>query len=729
MSNSSLFWVKWLYQKIHKGSAFVVLALAIGAASFIILLDLTPIVPSRFVAFVLIVLNSTLVLLLLGKIWQEFLPTVTAWRARRKASRLHIRIVTLFCLVATLPALAIAIIGVVSLNLGLDRWFNKTTSEIITSSVNIANVYARETLQTLSISAYGMAFSLDNKELLLNQPMEYRRRMTIQAAARNLRGAFLLSSNGDVYLSASLPHQAGVPIPSAELIAKARFGEPFLFQPGIHGYFGVILKFENMNDSYLYIVRDVDENILHALRLTDLNTERYGQLVQTRVPTQIVFWLLYTLLFLVMLLSAIWAGTAVADRLVKPIRLLIDAADGVAAGNLDIKPLPSDPTRGGDISLLIETFNYMVQELKTQRQELIAVRDQIDERRRFSEAVLRGVTAGVVGVDGHAHITIMNRSAERMFQVRFSDIVGQSLAALNKEIHAVFCQAGDLQKRNYRDHIIVARAGHSRVYNVQITWEDSQEAGCSCVVTIDDITELVEAQRSAAWANVARRIAHEIKNPLTPIQLSVQRVQKRYADSLGEGREVFDLCMDTIIRQVETIELMVNEFSSFARMPKPKLEKLDLRLPLRDAAFLIAVSRSDIIFEQDFGESELIGCFDKGLVTQAVSNLIKNATESIDAARLRSQEAGRILICAYIQKGKIIVEIIDNGKGLPQQEREKLLEPYITTRKKGTGLGLAIVKKIVEDHAGQLELYDAPKEFYGGKGAMIRISFPQANNC
>ena len=423
-----------------------------------------------------------------------------------------------------------------------------------------------------------------------------------------------------------------------------------------------------------------------------------------------------------LLLSAIWTGIAVADRLVRPIRLLIGAADNVATGNLDVS-VPVHRS-DGDVGSLSQTFNTMVRQLGSQRRELVAAKDQIDERRRFSEAVLSGVTAGVISVNGDGVIGIINRSAEAMFSLDPAMAAGKNLTALVPEIGLVFEVAHATGRSVYRDQVAMSRRGSARTFNVQITLEDAGSLEHSYVVTVDDITDLVEAQRSSAWADVARRIAHEIKNPLTPIQLSAERLRRRYGKVITEDREVFEQCTETIIRQVGDIGRMVDEFSSFARMPKPDIKTVDLREALREASFLVEVSRSDIRFERDFGDLPLLGQFDSRLMGQAFGNVIKNAAESVDSIVKEGLNDGHILIRSRRVADTLVVEILDNGKGLPREHRQRLLEPYMTTREKGTGLGLAIVKKIVEEHGGQLELHDAPEDFYTGRGAMIRMIFP-----
>ncbi len=427
-----------------------------------------------------------------------------------------------------------------------------------------------------------------------------------------------------------------------------------------------------------------------------------------------------------MVLAAIWTGLAVADRLVRPIRQLIGAADEVSTGNLDVSVAVR--ASDGDVASLGDTFNTMISQLKSQRNELIAAKDVIDERRRFSEAVLAGVTAGVIGVDAQGIITIVNRSAETMLAISAEASLGKNLSAILPHVGRVFQVGRSSGRPVYREPVTFYRAGAERTFNVQVTLEEREadDEGESYVVTIDDITDLVQAQRSTAWADVARRIAHEIKNPLTPIQLSAERIRRRFGKSITEDREIFDQCTDTIIRQVGDIGRMVDEFSAFARMPKPDMQSLDLREPLREASFLVEVSRPNITFERDFGSTPLTGTFDSRLMAQAFGNVIKNAAEGIEAIEREGGEPGVVRIIARPKNGMIEVDVIDNGKGLPRENRQRLLEPYMTTREKGTGLGLAIVKKIVEDHGGRLELHDAPADFHDGKGAMIRIALPPA---
>lgn len=705
----------------------IIISLLLATASFLVLLGATPIELSRAVCIAFICVNLFFVLLLCFTIVYRVFPIVKSWQVGRAAARLHFRIITLFSVVASLPALAVAIVAVVTFNMGLDRWFNNNTQQIVNSSINIANVYAAEMLNSLEYNSYYMERSLDNETLLRTNLLKYKRLMTMQAAAYRMKAAFLLSENGKIYVSSYLGDEKDLPIPPKSLIDQAKAGRPFAFQPGKHDYFGVIVKLNNIKGTYLYVIRDVHSSVLNALRLTEYNTNRYKYMQEMRVPLQIAFAVLYLCLFLAMWLSAILTGLKVANRLVRPIRRLIGAADKVAMGQLNVS-LPVD-MRDDDVAQLSKTFNYMVVELKDQRDALLLAKDIIDERRRFTEAVLSGVSAGILGINAHGKITIINKSFEKMFNFSCKNCNEYSIETLTKEIGAekiqeVFEKARLSYRCFYTEQVTINASNHMRVYNVQITGEEGKTTERSWVVTIDDITDLVEAHRSLAWADVARRIAHEIKNPLTPIQLSAERINRRYSKFITQDKEIFDKCIETIIRQVNDIGRLVSEFSGFARMPKPKMEKLDIKIALNEACFLIEVSKNDIKFIRNLGKDPLYGNFDARLITQAFGNIIKNASESIDSTKTQ----GTILIQSYKKDNMIIVEIIDNGKGWPQHKREELLEPYITTRAQGSGLGLAIVRKIVEEHKGTMELLDAPLDFCDGQGAMVKMMFPIYNN-
>ncbi len=712
------------------GIITIVGALISAAISFVILIGLAGIDPTENVTMAVIAVNSVFILALIALIAREAHRIITARRVGKAASRLHVRIVAMFAIVAAVPAILIAIIASITLEIGLDRWFEIRTKTIINSSLSIAEAYVQENARNLQGTTLSMANDLDNNRSVYNlDPGGFQRLLRDQAQGRALAHAALIRADGSVVMQATTARDVEFPSPPTEAIEVAADGLPALIEPRIRNIVGAIVKLRQIPDIYLYTLRLVDPEVIRARQLVRANAEDYRTLEGNRTFTQIAFALSYLGLALVIVMAAIWTGIAVADRLVRPIRQLIGAADVVSTGNLDVQV----PVRrsDGDVASFAETFNTMIRELKSQRNEVVAARDMMDERRRFSEAVLAGVTAGVIGVGQDGDITVINRSAETMLNLDSNAAQGKKIMSILPQVGRVFEIARDSRRAAYREQVTFFTGGAERTFNVQVTIEQSErrDEPRSYVVTVDDITDLVQAQRSTAWADVARRIAHEIKNPLTPIQLSAERIRRRFGKVIVEDREIFDQCTDTIIRQVGDIGRMVDEFSSFARMPKPAMQKMDLRDALREASFLVEVSQSDIKFERRFDKEPLLGTFDSRMIGQAIGNVIKNAAEAIEGAEFKDREAGAILVRAGKARGFIVVDVIDNGKGLPRENRQRLLEPYMTTREKGTGLGLAIVKKIVEEHGGRLELHDAPIEFHGGRGAMIRIILPELTDA
>ena len=707
------------------GIIAIVGALLTAAISFAILIGATPIAPDRTITLILIVLNAVFILFLTILIGREVHRILTARRVGRAASRLHVRIVAMFALVAAIPAIMVAIVASVTLNVGLDRWFEIRTKTIINSSLSIADAYVQENARNLQGTTLSMAYDLDNARTLYGLDRTgFLDLLTKEAVGRGLAHAALVKPDGSFVMSARTSADFAMPEPPEGSVQEAENGQPLLIAPETRNIMGAIIKLKELDGLFLYTIKLVDPEVIKARQIVRANTDEYRGLEANRRPSQIAFALPYLSLTLIIILSAIWTGIAVADRLVRPIRQLIGAAAEVATGNLDV----SVPVRAsdGDVASLGDTFNKMLLELRSQRNEILAAKDLIDERRRFSEAVLAGVTAGVIGVDHDGIITIVNPSAEALLATSTAAAVGENLSKVLPHVGSVFEIGRESGKPVYREQVTFFRAGAERTFNVQITVEededDTQEN--SYVVTVDDITDLVQAQRSSAWADVARRIAHEIKNPLTPIQLSAERIKRRYGKVITEDREVFDQCTETIIRQVGDIGRMVDEFSAFARMPKPEMKAIDLRDPLREASFLVEVSHPEVTFERAFGDEPLTGTFDTRLLAQAFGNIVKNAAEAMEGADRSDGSHGIIRIQAQRQGDAIRVDVVDNGKGLPRENRQRLLEPYMTTREKGTGLGLAIVKKIVEDHGGRLELHDAPEEFHGGRGAMVSIILP-----
>ncbi|MFC3162549.1 sensor histidine kinase NtrY-like [Ciceribacter thiooxidans] len=702
-------------------------ALACAVFTLPVLLGLTPIAPTSNVLIASAVLNSLFVVGLMFLIGREVSRLVRARTRGRAAARLHVRIVALFSVVAITPAILVAIFASITLNVGLDRWFSIRTQSIVSSSMDVAQAYMLENASYLQGQTISMANDLDrNRALFFLDRTGFVQLMTRQAKGRGMLGAFLVRQDGSAITQAEIKTDKPLPAIPKDALESAAAGQPTLIPPGVTNLVGAIIKLDSISGTFLYTIRAVDPKVMAAMRLMEDNTAEYKAMEAGRTSLQIAFAVLYLGFALIVLLAAIWTAIAIADRIVRPIRLLISAADNVASGNFNVVV----PVRSvdGDVGSLSLTFNKMISQIRTQRDEILEAKDEVDDRRRFIEAVLSGVTAAVIGVEDDGVITIVNPSAEYFLAQSSEEIVGKKLSVIAPEIDRVMAEAAVRHRGEYRQQINLIRGGKERTLSVQVTREETRGAADAYVITLDDITDLVIAQRSTAWADVARRIAHEIKNPLTPIQLSAERIKRRYGRQIDESdRAVFDQCTDTIVRQVEDIGRMVDEFSAFARMPKPAKQRSDLRHILRDAVFLREMGNNDVTFLREFGDKPLEGSFDARMLGQAVGNLIKNAVEAIEAVPAEERRGGKVLVRSTYDEGQdsFVVDVIDNGRGLPVENRHRILEPYMTMREKGTGLGLAIVKKIIEEHGGQLELHDAPAEFDHGRGAMIRIILPR----
>ncbi|ORE95955.1 sensor histidine kinase NtrY-like [Acuticoccus yangtzensis] len=709
------------------GVVVVPLALLAVTGTFLTLTGLTPIEPTTSVIVIALIVNTILVMLLVGGVIYEAFKLFRARSAQRAGARLHVRIVALFSVMAVLPAVLVAVVATLTLSRGLDRWFEDRIQAMVVNSVKVADAYVGEHSRAMTGDLLAMTRDLERAKNIYDlEPTRFDRFFQAQTALRNLPSAFLLNGAGEVITRAVVEPSVDLRMPPPEAMREALKGRPVQISPGEADQVGGIMKLASYHDTYLYIARLMDPDVNGFLRLTRANAEEYIRLEQARRGVSVAFGLVYAGVTLVLLVCAIYLGFGFANSLVAPIRELIGASDRVSKGDLDVEV----PVRffDGDIAHLGETFNAMTSTLKRQHDDLIAANDQAERRRRFTEAVLGGVSAGVIGIDSDGRVTLANSSALAMLDLYESDIVGRTLTEVVPELRAVLEGEGGLARLRVKpEQISLPRKGRERMISVRATTDRTDVARPGYVLTLDDITDLVTAQRTSAWADVARRIAHEIKNPLTPIQLSAERIKRRYGKQIREDdHAVFDQCVDTIVRQVDSIGHMVNEFSNFARMPAPAMERLDLREAVREAVFVQGIVNEQIIKTTDLPDEPAIAHFDQRLVTQALSNLVKNAAEAIEPTTEAERGGpGRIHTHLFVNEaGETVVDIIDNGIGFPSSGRERLLEPYMTTREKGTGLGLAIVKKIAEEQGGRIELLDASAVSENTRGACVRFVLP-----
>jgi two-component system nitrogen regulation sensor histidine kinase NtrY len=712
----------WIGRRVWAVGAIVV-AMVSALLTFVGLTGLAPIEPTRPVVIGFLIVNAISIAVLLVIVGIEVWQVVQARRQGRAASRLHVQVVALFSIIAALPAILVAIIANVTLDRGLDRLFSTRTKAVIENSESIARAYLNEHAQLIHGDILGIANDLARARPLLDQDREsFRQFLTQGARSRNLRKAMLIDKDVNVIESAETGLTQAFAIPAPEFLQNISDDKPELAV--YENYVAAVIRLRAYDNTFLYVARMLDPRIVAQVRATEASVAEYAELEASRLGVQIAFGFIFAIIALTVLISAVLIGLNFSNWLVAPIRRLMAAANLVSTGDLQVQ-VPVNRSEG-DLANLGETFNKMTNELRSQRDDLVRASDVIDSRRRFIEAVLSSASAGIIGVDEEGKIGILNRSAEKLIGHPESEALAKPLSEIVPELNEMMGSARKGMQRLVQGQITVSRGGKDRNLSVRVSAEQSGHTQDSYIITLDDITELVSAQRTSAWADVARRIAHEIKNPLTPIQLSAERIRRKYGKVIVEDRIVFEQCTDTIVRQVDDIRRMVDEFSRFARMPKPVIENEDVADTVRQVVFLMRVGHPDIDIETDIKEDPMPARFDRRLISQGLQNIIKNASEAIAAVPPETLGKGRIDVRASRDGDDIVIDVIDNGVGLPKESRSRLLEPYVTTREKGTGLGLAIVGRILEDHGGRIELNDAGAIVPGQRGAWMQLRFAAA---
>ena len=699
-----------------------ILAVVSGCVTYALLTGLVPYTPDRVGLIAMLLINLTLVLSLAALIGWRLARLWATRRSGRAGARLHGRLVFWFSTIAVVPAILVAVFAAVTLNLGLDAMFSAPVKNALGNAVSVAQVYIKEHEASLLGDIRYIADAIQRDPRLFDEERQVRAgllfaKLGTVTQQRGLQASYILDSKGHILGSTKRQSLKDPRPPTAADFAQARQG--IVVDTPDNGTVTALVQLQSLNDAYLEVVRVVDPRVFGYYQRTKAAFSEYDRLDQNRSEVALVFALLYAVVSLVVLLAAIWSGLWAANRLVRPISGLIDAAGRVSEGDLDAQVRVERDD--DELATLGIAFNRMTQQLSAQRADLVAAGRLIDIRRRFTETVLSGVSAGVIGIDHDGRITIINRAAARLLNASPEDLESSHYSEAVPELAPLILRAMSEPAGRAGGEVTIKRAGSPRSLSVQVTSERDSAEGF--VVTFDDITDLVGAQRTAAWADVARRIAHEIKNPLTPIQLSAERLQRKYANEITSDPEVFKQCTDTIVRQVGDIGRMVDEFSSFARMPAPVMRRENAQELLQQALFLQRVANPQITFSTDAPKEPVHFEGDGRLISQALTNVLKNAGEGI-AARIAKgdDEPGRITIALRPNGANFAFRVTDNGIGLPPEHKHRLTEPYVTTRAKGTGLGLAIVRKIMEDHGGDITLADVE----GDSGAEVTLTFPFA---
>ncbi|HET6237571.1 MAG TPA: PAS domain-containing sensor histidine kinase [Acetobacteraceae bacterium] len=714
-------WLGRLVDLLLGKSATVVLAalaLGVGMATFVLLAGSpTNMRPDVGVGLVLANLVS---LLLLGAALAGRLTLVWVERRRGSAgSRLHVRLVLLFSGVAVAPTIFVACFAVAFFHFGIQSWFNDPVRSALDESLQVARGYLDEHRNNIRAVALEMANDVTRAgQLMPADPQAFAEVLGAQTALRGLTEAEIYdATSGQVMASAGLFGGLGVEPPPAWAMEQARTGDVVVLNTGDATRVRALIELNSQPPLVLMIGRPVDPQILTYMSRTEQAVAEYRRLDDNRSWLQIAFAWIFALVALLVLSAAVLIGLVIANQIARPIGRLINAAERVRGGEQGVR-VPEAPTQD-EVAGLSRAFNRMTGQLAAQRAELMDAYSQIDERRRFTETVLAGVSAGVIGLDANGRVELPNRAADELLGMDLIAEVGHELAAVVPEFMPLLRQATTQPERAAVGEVVVGLPNRRRTLLVRIGTERGGGRTEGFVVTFDDITELQSAQRKAAWADVARRIAHEIKNPLTPIQLSAERLKRRFTREISSDPETFAQCADTIIRHVGDIGRMVDEFSAFARMPQPQISREDVGRIAREALVLQRTARPKIAWTTEIPERGPMARCDRRLIRQALTNLLQNAADAI-MMRPEGEEGGAINVTVREVGTDVLISVADNGVGLPAADRARLTEPYITHKPKGTGLGLAIVKKIMEDHGGLLLLDDRPDE----PGAIATLSLP-----
>ncbi len=708
----------------------VVLGPVLAVATFLVLGPLAGLADSPALRLILLA-DLVYILVVAALVMREVAKIVASRRARSAGSKLHLRLTGVFTILALVPTILVAVFATITVNMGLEGWFSDRVSGALGNSVDAAVAYQQEHRDDLATDArvLGAFLNLNRRADLFLSDGDLRA-ILAQGQTQIQRGlseAFVVDGGGEIRARGESSYLFDFDALQPEELARAADGELVLIEDRTNNEFRALLRLTAFPDRYLYISREVDGDIIELLDETQETVQLYRQLENERGRVLFEFGLLYLGFAIIMVLAAIWLGLWFAERLSRPVGALAGAAQRVGQGDLDVRV--TDEGGDDEIAMLGRLFNQMTRQLKGQRDALVEQNMSTEERRRLFDSVLGSVTAGVIGLNEAGRIDFMNRSAIRLLALIEQRDSGLSLRAAVPEFGDLFERLQNSSAEQVQEEIRLLRRGKQESLLVRMAMRRNADGVLEgVVVAFDDVTDLVSAQRMAAWGDVARRIAHEIKNPLTPIQLSAERVKRKFSRKLEEDDQASLAQMtEVIVRQTNDLRRIVDEFSKFARMPEPETRREDLAKLLSDAVTLQRAGQPDVTFTFEIPDRAVMAELDSTMIGQAFTNLLKNGGEAIETLYEKGAPDGHV---PELRGGLVVVDdaavitISDNGIGLPE-DRAKLFEPYVTTRDKGTGLGLPIVKKIIEEHGGTLELLDAEPFSEGAhRGAMARLTLP-----
>ena len=639
----------------------------------------------------------------------------TLWRKGIPGARLHIRLVLLFGILAMTPAMIMTIFSLYFFHYGVQAWFSERVKTAVSESEEVAKAYLKEHHQAIKADILAMASDIDREQTQLKQNRAgFQNFIDTQSKLRNLPETFLFNSKGDILVKAPLSPEHGSTIREINIpdlaLQKANNFEVVILTDIEDDKVRALLRLRSIPDAFLFVGRKVDKNVLGHVEATRMAVARYEEIEQRYADIRVSVTMIYAVVALILLFASIWFGLNFAKRIAGPISNLINISTRVREG--DFTARANDDNGLEEFDYLARSFNKMTTQILDGQTKLMTANHKLDERSRFTETVLAGVSSGILSINENFIVTLANNAAAKILLTSVDELIGGSIDTIFPDLKTSITNAFEKPTKSIQTELpITLSNGSRRVLLLRLAVELVGSASRGIIITFDDISDLQSAQRKAAWSDVARRIAHEIKNPLTPIQLSAERLKRKYQIHIPETDQViFNQLIDTITRHVEDIGTMVSEFSNFARMPEPKLQMTHLNNLVQSLLSLEQEANPTLKFMLHANDSAIETLCDPAQMRQVFTNLIRNAANSI-------LESGNTdgSICINIIKSpnsqQIIIEVADSGPGFPENiDKHSLTEPYMTLREQGTGLGLAIVKKIMEDHGGRV-IFDTPQEF------------------
>ena len=672
---------------------------------------------SSFILLFICIVLSTLTFF----VSKHYVILIREIKLKKAGQELHNKLVFIFSIVTLAPTLIIAGFSVLIFDTALNGWFNPRISSAVSQSVKVANQYLLEHQNAMRGDILELANLLNaNANKLSSNKSKFNKFLDNYTRKHNLSEAVLVDSIGNVLAFSEFVFEYTYAEIPQEYYNSTNFDKIIITKEENSNKMRAFMRLSQYVDAYLLISRFVDQRVLNAIESTSIAVDDYQSIELNQFDFKISFVVIFLLLTLLLLLSSLLIGLNLANRLVDPISYLITAAEEVGGGNLDYKITKNvlSNININELKRLGQAFNKMISDLKSNRIDLVQANDQLDKRRQFSESVLSGVYSGVIGLDENLKLNLPNLTAIKLLNISIDKDYGNCITKIVPEFSNLINKLSTTNLDIVEDKVYIIREDKFLNLIARIVVQKIDNKVLGYVLTFDDVTNLIAAQKMAAWSDIARRIAHEIKNPLTPIRLAAERLKKHLKKPLTIDVMVFEQSLNMITRQVDDIHHLVDEFSSFARMPSPKLNHVNIFLIIKQYVEPLISSFENVSLEIDkksYRDSYIMA--DEKQIRQAIGNLIKNSSENITINHIKN---GKISINFNIDNDFITISIIDNGTGIDKNYISKIMEPYFTTKVGGTGLGLAITKKIVEDHNGSM-LIKASKVSIG---TLVIIKFP-----